>query len=262
VERLERPDGVEIAFEVRGEGPLVALVNQFIGVTSLYAALLDDLARDHRVLVYDPRGAGDSTRQGPYDLETDLADLEAVVEQAGGDAVLLGVSDGNIRAVRLAERRPDLVRAVLSIAASTLGQTPVGSDALAGSGQVLSAFVKLMRADLRSGVRAMMSSGGTPAWETEEEMSRRVDESAAYTSSEAAAERLSTWVGDDSTEQALAVGDRLWILAYGGNPWFPADQADRMRRALPEARVLEVENGAVSRPDIAAGVARRITAPD
>ncbi len=256
MERLERPDGVEIAFQARGEGPLVVLVNQFIGVTRLYSVLLDDLARDHRVLVYDPRGAGDSTRQGPYDLETDLADLGAVVEHAGRDAVLLGVSDGNIRAVRLAERRPDLVRAVLAIAGSTLGQTPVGSDALAGSGQVLSAFVKLMGTDLRSGVRTMMTSGGTAAWDSDEVISRRVDESAAYTTPEAAGARLRTWVGDDSTPQALAVGDRLWILAFGGNPWFPVDQAERMRRALPEAHVLEVEAGPVSRPDITAEIVR------
>jgi pimeloyl-ACP methyl ester carboxylesterase len=259
MERLERPDGVELAWEARGEGPLVVLVNQFIGVTRLYSVLLDDLARDHRVLVYDPRGTGDSTRRGPYDLDTDLADLEAVVEHGAGSAVLLGVSDGNIRAVRLAEHRPDLVRTVVAMAGSTLGQTPAGSDALAGSGQVLSAFVKLMRADVRTGVRTMMTSGGSAAWE-DEVISRRVDESAAYTHSEAAAARLSTWVGDDSTPQALALGDRLTILAFGGNPWFPVDQAERTRRALPEAQVLEVENGPVTRPDITAAIVRRITA--
>jgi hypothetical protein len=116
-----------------------------------------------------------------------------------------------------------------------------------------------MRADVRSGVRTMMTSGGSAAWDTDEVISRRVDESAAYTHSEAAATRLSTWVGDDSTPQALVLGDRLTILAFGGNPWFPVDQAERMRRALPDAHVLEVENGPVTRPDITAAIVRRIT---
>src|SRR5215210_2378428 len=110
----------------------------------MYRVLLDDLASDHRVLVYHPRGAGESTRRGPYDVQTDLDDLEAIVEFAGGAAILLGVSDGNIRAVRLAARRPDLARAVVAIAGSTLGQTTTDSEALAGSRQVLSAFATLM----------------------------------------------------------------------------------------------------------------------
>jgi pimeloyl-ACP methyl ester carboxylesterase len=241
--RLRRPDGVELAWEARGEGPLVVLVNQFIGVTGLYRVLLDDLAQDHRVVVYDPRGAGDSTRVGPYDLETDLADLEAIVELAGGSAILLGVSDGNVRAVRLAVSRPELARAVVAMAGSTLGQTFAGSDALAGSRQVLSAFVTLMGSDLRSGVRAMMSVG----------------ETAAYTQADAAAARLRLWVRDDSTAAAQALADRLWILAFGGNPWFPVDQAERMRRALPEAHVVEVEDGPISRPDLTAAIVRRIT---
>ena len=65
---------------------------------------------------------------------------------------------------------------------------------------------------------------------------------------------------DDSTAEALSLGDRLWILAFGGNPWFPVDQADRMRRALPEAHVLEVEDGPISRPDITAAIVRGVAA--
>ena len=260
MERLERPDGVEIAWEARGEGRPVVLANQFIGITDLYRDLIDDLATDHRVIVYDPRGTGESTRRGPYDLATDVTDLESIVELAQSPVLLLGVSDGNNRAVRLAARRPELVDAVVGIAASTLGQTPTGSDALAGSSPVLSAFITLMASDVRAGVHAMMTAGGSQM--SEERLRRRIDESADYTGAEAASNRLRSWVQDDSTAEARALGDRLWILAFGGNPWFPVDQAERMRHALPEARVLEVENGPISRPDIAAAVVRDITARD
>lgn len=253
---LRRPDGAELHWEARGEGPVVVLVNQFIGVTELYRELLEDLERDHRVVSYDPRGTGASTRGGPYDLETDVADLEAVVQEAGGPALLLGVSDGNNRAVRLAARRPDLARAQVAMAGSSLGQTPAGSDALAGSLEVLSAFVTLMGTDLRAGVRAMMTAG-VPASD-ENWVRRRIDESAGYTEADAAGPRLRAWIGDDSTEEARAVGDRLWILAYGGNPWFPVDQADRMRATLPDAHVLEVDDGPISRPDITAAIVRRV----
>ncbi len=256
MQRLARPDGIELAWETRGDGPLVVLVNQFIGVTGLYGVLLKDLAKDHRVLVYHPRGAGESTRQGPYDLDTDLDDLEAVVELAGGAAILLGVSDGNIRAVRLAARRPELARAVVAMAGSTLGQTPAGSEALAGSRQVLSAFATLVGTDLRAGVRTMITVAAADL--DEELVRRRVDQTAAYTQSDAAAARLRVWVRDDSTEAALSLAGRLWILAFGGNPWFPVDQADRTRRALPEAHVVEVQDGPISRPDLTAAIVRRI----
>ena len=257
--RLRRPGEIEIAWEIRGEGPLLVLANQFIGVNAIYTALLEDLARDHRVATYDPRGTGDSTRRGPYDLETDVSDLEAVVEAAGSPALLLGVSDGNNRAVRLFERRPELVRGLVAMAGSALGQTPAGSDSLAGSPQVLDAFVTLMRSDLRAGVRTMMTTGDPSL--NEERVRRRVDETAAYTEAEAAAARLRSWIDDDSTEAGRKLGDRLWILAFGGNPWFPVDQAERMRAALPDAHVLEVEDGPINRPDITAAVVRAAVVP-
>jgi pimeloyl-ACP methyl ester carboxylesterase len=47
------------------------VVLHWAGHPRLLAPLQDDLARDHRVVLYHPRGNGDSTRAGPYDLATD-----------------------------------------------------------------------------------------------------------------------------------------------------------------------------------------------
>lgn len=256
--RIGRPGGVELVGDAVGEGPVVLLVNQFVGDTALYEALIEDLRRDHRVVTYDPRGTGASSRQGPYDAATDDGDLQAVVEAVGAPVVFLGVSDGNNRAARLAARRPELATALVAIAGSALGLTPAGSDALAGSPQVLSAFVTLMSSDLRAGVRTMMTTGGMGGME-EHQIRERIDRAAAYTDATAASTRLRAWITDLSIEAHAALGDRLWILAYGGNPWFPVDQADRMRRALPEAHVVELENGPISRPDLTAAVVRRVT---
>ena len=84
---VERPDGVEIRWEERGSGPLVVIVHQILwSYPQVYAELIGDLARDHRVVTYDARGCGASTRVGPYDAETDAGDLLAVTEAAGGQA--------------------------------------------------------------------------------------------------------------------------------------------------------------------------------
>ncbi len=54
------------------------------------------------------------------------------------------------------------------------------------------------------------------------------------------------------------IGDRLWILEDGTNPWF-LETTKRTAELLPEAHVHAVENGAVSRPDIAASFVCAVT---
>ena len=61
---LQRPDGVEIHWEEQGQGPLVVVVHQLLwSFPQVYAELIGDLARDHRVVTYDARGCGASTRR-------------------------------------------------------------------------------------------------------------------------------------------------------------------------------------------------------
>src|SRR5438552_17382347 len=98
--RLERPDGVELHWEERGQGPLVVLAPYWSGHPGVYEALLLDLARDHRVVTWDARGTGQSTPAGPYDMETDCSDLAAIVDQAGGDAGGSTTAAGANRALR------------------------------------------------------------------------------------------------------------------------------------------------------------------
>src|SRR5919109_4834608 len=113
--RLERPDGVELHWEKRGEGPLVVMAPYWSGHPGVYEGLVSELARDHHVVTWDARGTGGSTRAGPYDMKTDCADLEAIIEQAGKAAVVICTADGANRGVRVAARRPDLVAAVAAL---------------------------------------------------------------------------------------------------------------------------------------------------
>src|SRR3989442_1570415 len=53
--RLQRPDGVELHWEQRGQGPLLVLAPYWSGHPGVYEALLSDLARDHRVVTWDAR---------------------------------------------------------------------------------------------------------------------------------------------------------------------------------------------------------------
>ncbi|MBD0282318.1 MAG: hypothetical protein ICV69_09020 [Thermoleophilaceae bacterium] len=105
--RVERPDVAEIEFRTQGdEGPLLAIALMALHPPDTCRGLVRELEADHRVLTYDLRGTGGSNRVGPYDIETDAADLAAVVEQAGGDALLVALGDGSGPG-RRGEARPD-----------------------------------------------------------------------------------------------------------------------------------------------------------
>jgi pimeloyl-ACP methyl ester carboxylesterase len=255
---LARPDGVELAWEERGAGPLVVFANQFFGEPDTFAALIDDLARDHRVVTYDLRGVGASTRRGPYEPETDAADFSAVVEDAGPPATVIALADGVNRAVRVAASRPDLVAAIVSPAGNPVGRQAVeGTDALAGSDSVLEALIEMLRTDYRGALRTMFSTAN-PDWD-DDRVRQRLASTVERLPQEAAVARMKAWIADNVTDEARVVGDRLWMLEDGTNPWFPIEVARQTRKILTEAHILEVEDGAVSRPDITAGIVRQLT---
>jgi pimeloyl-ACP methyl ester carboxylesterase len=264
--RLRRPDGVELHWEERGEGPLVVLAPYWSGHPAVYAALLSELDADHRVVTFDARGTGESTRRGPYDMQTDGADLEAVVEAGGGDAVLLSIADGCNRAVRLGAHRPDLVAAVLAIGAGPLSRTQFsGGDALIASEAVINAFLEMLARDYRGALRTLLTA--TNDQMSEEELRDRVGVQISYCPQEAASGRVEAWSDDDATAEAAELGDRIWILTAPdvAGPWLPSLEENRriIERTMPQAHVVvrDKDHGPVSRPDLTASLVREITQP-
>jgi pimeloyl-ACP methyl ester carboxylesterase len=233
--------------------PCVSLPESFYG-------LADDLERDHRVVFYDPRGTGQSTRSGPYEIRTDAEDQAALLRELGEPAVLVAFGDALHRAVEASALEPELVTAVLSPGTAALGsgRDYEGMDeGLASSPAVVGALVQLFETDYRAGLHAAVQGGNEQF--TLEQIQERVDRVIEYAPREATIGRLRGWIAHNSIVPARALGDRLWILIYGSNPWFPAELEPALRRDVPEAHMVHVENGAVSRPDLTAEVIRQIT---
>src|ERR687895_496270 len=259
--RLRLPDGAELEWWIDGEeGPLVAIALMALHPPPVTGPLIEDLARDHRVLSYHLRGTGKSSRTGPYDIETDAADLAALVEEAGGDALVVALGDGARRAVRAAAQRPDLIHTVV-----VSGELPLGriggfgsQDALANSPAVLDALLGMIESDYRTGLRTMMASSGEAEWH-ESALRARLDQMEAHSPAEVAVPRLRAWIEDESLAYGRALGDRLWYLHYPGNAWFQGS-IEIVRRSLPEARLEPVPDGVINRPEENASAIRRILA--
>jgi pimeloyl-ACP methyl ester carboxylesterase len=259
--RLRRPDGAEIEWWVRGtDGPLVAISLMALHPQGVCDRLVEHLAEDHRVLGYDLRGTGASSRTGPYDIETDAEDLAAVVEEAGGDALAVALGDGARRAVRAAAAHPDAIHTVVISGEFPLGRIgETGSqDALANSPAVLDALLGLLQTDYRTGMRTMLTSSGEDEWH-EHALRQRMDAMEAHSPAEVGVPRMRSWIEDDSRDAGRALGDRLWYLHYPGNAWFQGS-LEIVRRSLPEAHFEAVPDGVLSSPEENAAAIRRILA--
>jgi pimeloyl-ACP methyl ester carboxylesterase len=231
----------------------------------VYEALLSELARDHRVLTWDARGTGESTRAGPYDVETDCSDLEAMIETAGGGAVVVATADGANHSVHVAARRPDLVAAVVALGTAPFARAHFeGNEGMIASDAVVDAFLNMVDRDYRGALRTLLAA--TNPQMSEEELRERVGVQISYCPHEPGAARVRAWADDDPTAAARETGRRLWILTSGdvAGAWLPpVSERRRLTEALiPKAQIVEGEgSGPLSEPRAAADVIRRASAP-
>lgn len=260
--RLRGDGGVELHWEQKGEGPLVVIACHWSGCPPVFEPLIEELASDHRIVTYDARGTGRSTRRGPHDMLTGAADLCAVIEEAGGPAVIVTLAEACNRAVRVGAERPDLVVGIVAPGTLPVPRSALaGTQALVSSGPVVDAFLEMLANDYRGAQRTMMTTSNPQM--SEDEVRERVNSQVAYCPADVAVERTKAWRDDDPTDFARECGDRLWLLWSPDmvGPWFPPVQEVRqvLSQELPEARLEEIENGLISRPDLTAAVVRLVT---
>jgi pimeloyl-ACP methyl ester carboxylesterase len=140
-------DGTAIAFERTGRGPALVFVDGAMcyRASGPSRSLATALAGHFTVFTYDRRGRGDSSDSGPYDVQREVDDLDAVIREAGGQAVVLGVSSGAALALEAANRGVPMTRLALYEAPFIVDDTrPAVSDE----------FVSQLSATLASGHRS------------------------------------------------------------------------------------------------------------
>lgn len=258
---LERREGARLRWTERGDGAAVLLLPAVWSPPGIYGGLIEDLARDHRVITYDPRGCGSSTRAGPYSASADADDLEALLDFAGSAAVAIGVADGLNRGARVAAKRPDLIHRLVAIAPSPAAILPrtelAGTEVIGASESVIDVLLTLLDTDPRSALRAMIAAINPEI--DEDRLRERVEAVAEYVTQEAGAARARGWVQDDVANDLQELGERLSIFYGGPDPLFERALPQRFAELFPRARAEEIADGPVSRPDLMAARVRSLT---
>jgi class 3 adenylate cyclase len=116
------PDGVYIAYQVAGEGPVdVAWQTDFTNnidvmwESPVFGPVFRGIASFARLILHDRRGTGLSSRNvSPPNLETRVADLRVVLDAVGSERpVLAGFIEGGASAVLLAASNPERVQSIV-----------------------------------------------------------------------------------------------------------------------------------------------------
>jgi len=107
-------DGTKIAFDKVGSGPAVIFVNGAMSYRAMDPTLgqfAELLSKDFTVYDYDRRGRGESTNTEPFTKAREIEDIQALVEDAGGEAMLVGFSSGGAVTLETAAVTPGVTKA-------------------------------------------------------------------------------------------------------------------------------------------------------
>jgi pimeloyl-ACP methyl ester carboxylesterase len=116
--RVARHGAVAIAYDIRGQGPPLVLI-QGLGVGRWgWEPVVDRLARQFRVITIDNRGIGASDAPvGSYSTRAMAGDVVAVLDDAGVEsASVVGTSLGGMVAQELALTHPERVERLVLVA--------------------------------------------------------------------------------------------------------------------------------------------------
>jgi pimeloyl-ACP methyl ester carboxylesterase len=241
-------DGTAIAFDRSGDGPALILVDGAMTTRSSGSRpeLAKLLAQRLTVYSYDRRGRGDSGDTKPYAVQREIDDIEALIDEAGGDAFLYGHSSGGCLAL---DATGALRGKVTKLA---MYEAPYNDDPEAQKTwrEYLRNLEDALAIDHRGDAIALfMTLVGTPAAQID-----AMRQAPFWSGMEAIAPTLAYdhpgVMGPDGTipmARAAAVNVPTLVMAGGRGAPFMLTTAKRLSKVIPDAklRVLEGQNHSV-----------------
>lgn len=112
-------DGVQLHYEVHGQGPVILLTHGYSATGEMWRGQVEPLSRDHTLVTWDMRGHGRSDYpedDGAYSEAATVADMAALLDVVGAErAIVGGLSLGGYMSLAFHRAHPERVRALMII---------------------------------------------------------------------------------------------------------------------------------------------------
>ena len=228
-------DGTTIAYDKKGQGPTIVLVDgalcyRAFGPAEPLAALL---AQRFTVFTYDRRGRGASHDTRPYAVEREIEDIEALIDEAGGSVYLYGISSGAVLALKAAAKLGPA-----KVPKLALYQAPLsfGDEARQEFAQYAERMAELLEANKRGEALTLFLADMMPA-----EMLEGMRQSPEWPIMEALAPTLAydnAVMGDGllPVKDAKTATMPALILDGSESPAFFQEAAEALAKAMPQAQ--------------------------
>lgn len=269
--------GHDLSYTDRGEGPVVLFIHGILGSQQQWAHLVDAMDDDHRVVLPDLFGHGESAKpMGDYSLSSHAATMRDLLDHLGVDRVtLVGHSLGGGIAMQFFYLFPERVERLVLVSSGGLGREvsiALRSATLPGAAQVLSVVASapvlsqvetLGRVAAKAGWRP--GSDITAIWRGFSSLGDRESRRAFLATTRAVID-----IGGQSISAHDHLEDSLPVptmIVWGSKDhMIPASHARSVAQSMPECRV-EIFEGAghfphLDDPDRFARVLREFIASD
>ncbi len=253
-----RVNEVDLFYADVGDGPeTVVFSHGFLMDHTMYRAQLEALPSQYRCLAYDHRGHGRSERTAVgYEMENLYADAVAFIEAMEcAPCHFVGMSTGGFVGLRLAIRRPDLLKSL------TLIDTAADAEREEGLGQykLLASIIRYLGwRPVINKVMAILFADPNPSdparravvaeWK---ERIKRNDRMATFRFGHG------IWARESVVGQLDQITVPTQIIVGDKDMPTPVSQSERMAAAIPGARLTIVEDAGHTSPVEQAG---RVTA--
>ena len=117
-------NGIDMRYQVHGDGPPLVLLHGFLGSGDTWAMILGDLdrlGREYRLIIPDMRGHGESTNPtGEFTMRQSAFDVLALLDHLGIERFrAIGMSGGGMTLLHMATQQPDRVEGLVLVSATT-----------------------------------------------------------------------------------------------------------------------------------------------
>jgi pimeloyl-ACP methyl ester carboxylesterase len=118
--RTEPVNGIEMYFEIHGEGEPLVLLHGFTGCGRNWDPFINDLSREHQLIVPDLRGHGSSTNpSNSFTFRQSALDVFALLDHLGVERFkAIGVSGGAKTLLHMATKQPTRIEAMVLVSAT------------------------------------------------------------------------------------------------------------------------------------------------